>query len=76
MKKYFGLIIILISVGYSFGQSSLLKGKLIDVETNVPLPYETIEIYRLQKGTIADNKGVFELSVNSQNQSIDTVGFS
>jgi hypothetical protein len=76
MKKYFGLIIILISVGYSFGQSSLLKGKLIDVETNEPLPYATIEIYSLRTGTIADNSGVFELSVNSQNQNIDTVEFS
>jgi hypothetical protein len=76
MKKYFGLIIILISVGYSFGQSSLLKGKLIDVETNDPLPYATIEIYSLRTGTNANNSGVFELFANSQNQNIDTVEFS
>ena len=76
MKKYFVLIIILISVVYSFGQSSLLKGKLIDVETKEPLPYATIEIYSLRTGTIANNSGIFELSVNSQNQNIDTVEFS
>jgi hypothetical protein len=54
MKKYFGLIIIFISVSYSFGQSYLLKGKVVDVETNEPLPYSTIEINSLRTGTIAN----------------------
>jgi hypothetical protein len=53
-----------------------LKGKITDAETNEPLPYATIEIYSLRTGTIANNYGFFELSVNSKNQNHDTVAFS
>lgn len=76
MKKYFVLIILLLFIGYSFGQEALLKGTMVDEETNDALPYATIEISSLRTGTIANNRGVFELSVHSSNQNTDTVEFS
>lgn len=76
MKKYFVLIILLLYIGHSFGQSALLKGSMVDAETNDALPYATIEIPGLRTGTIANDRGVFELSVHSQNQNLDTIEFS
>ncbi len=76
MKRYFLLLSFLLAVGYSFGQDLSLKGKIMDAQTNEPLPYATIELHSLRTGTIANNSGDFELSVNSMNQSIDTLEFS
>jgi hypothetical protein len=76
MKKQFLLICLLISAGYSFGQSILLKGRIMDAETNEPLQFATIEIRSLLTGTIANENGVFELPIDSQNHNLDTLEFS
>jgi hypothetical protein len=76
MKIQFLLIFLLISTGYSFGQTVLLKGRIMDAETKEPLQFATIEIHSLWTGTIANDNGVFELPADSQNHSLDTVEFS
>jgi hypothetical protein len=76
MKKYFLLLFLLLTAGYSFGQTVLLKGRVLDAETNEPLQFATIEIHSLHTGTIANEDGVFELAVDSQNHNLDTIEFS
>ena len=49
----------------SFGQDSVLKGRVVDCETLLPLPYATVEIFSLQTGTIADVNGDFEIIIDS-----------
>jgi hypothetical protein len=76
MKTYFMLLFLLISFVYSSGQSILLKGRILDAETNEPLQFATIEIYSLRTGTIANENGVFEFPADSENHNLDTVEFS
>jgi hypothetical protein len=76
MKKQLLLLFLLASAGFSFGQTILLKGRIMDAETNEPLEYATIEIHSLLTGTIANEHGVFELPADSQNHNLDTLEFS
>jgi hypothetical protein len=75
MKKHFLLLFFIVSVSYSFAQT-ILKGRILDAETNEPLQYATIEVISLRTGTIANDTGVYILAVDSQNQNLDTLEFS
>jgi len=60
----------------SFGQNIELKGKIIEVENQKPLPFATIEIKKLHIGTIANKNGEFHLITTSQNLKTDTIEFT
>jgi hypothetical protein len=76
MKKYIFVIITLVFFNFTFGQNTLLKGKITDKETNTSLPFVTIEIKNLKTGTTSNENGVFKIEVNSQNKNRDTIEFS
>jgi hypothetical protein len=65
MKNLISVLFLLISCLPSFGQDLVIKGRVIDYETLLPLPYATIEIFSLQTGTIADINGDFEIAIDS-----------
>lgn len=76
MKKTLLLIISLIAINISFGQKVKLTGMILDSNTNLPLPYATIELYSLKTGTIADKNGKFILEIASSDIESDTINFS
>lgn len=76
MKKPIFLIITLILFNYCFGQTYKLLGKIIDSNTNDPLPYATIEIFSLKTGTISERDGKFSMAVASKDAKSDSVEFS
>lgn len=74
MKKYFLILIILIST-YNYSQSNI-KGKLIDGETDIALPYANIGIQGTNIGTVSDKNGHFNLRLKKNQSLNDSLKFS
>ena len=80
----FILMITMVLPIYSFAQSSsgIVKGKIVDIETQTPLEYATITIYSQKDsliitGDISDDKGAFfiEVSPGKHFAKIEFIGF-
>jgi len=53
------------------------KGRIIDVDTNLPIPYVNIGVLEKGIGTVSDEEGLFHLSLNESKLSYkDSVQFS
>ena len=76
MKKALLLLLIGMMASAAFCQKTELAGHLVDKQSHQPLPYGTIELFRLKTGTIANDKGEFNLTVSDLQPSIDTLRFS
>ncbi len=64
-ERYVLVIIMLWAVSTSFGQIKeriSISGKIIDLQTNNPIPYVNIGILGSYIGTSSDNQGKFQLS--------------
>lgn len=66
------LLLLIVFVKPSFSQT--IKGKMIDSETNFPLPYVNIGLLNKNIGTVSDSKGLFNFELNDDDS--DTVRFS
>lgn len=67
------LVICLILVGSAFSQSTMVRGKVTDTDTGLPIPYVTIIFRNTQTGTLSDSTGVYQLI--SKNK-VDSIQFS
>ena len=63
--KTINLIIILICYCNLAISQIYIDGKVIDAETNQPVPYVNIGVKNSSIGTVSDNNGVFQLNLNS-----------
>ncbi|WP_431156826.1 TonB-dependent receptor [Winogradskyella poriferorum] len=77
-RHYFLFIILSFLSIFSFAQDGNIKGVIID-EQGLFIPYATITIKQLNKGTVSDSEGKFLLlnvPVGSQTLNIDYLGYS
>ena len=63
--KYFTFIIIIFISKFIFSQTSEIKGRITDKETNSPLPYATILLSGTNKGTVSNDQGEFSFKLES-----------
>ena len=75
MKIFFSIITIFISI-IIHSQEKTITGKVWNFENNEPLPYVNIGIKNKTVGTVSNNNGLFNLSLNDKVSSKDTVIFS
>jgi len=74
MQKTLTLIFILL-VNFSYSQNSIIKGIILDKNTNDSLPYVSIGILNKGIGTVSKSNGSFSLDTKNI-QETDTVKFS
>jgi len=58
------------------GAQTFVIGQVIDAVTKEPLPYVNIGLLNKNIGTVSDETGYFELEVNTEQNSRDTLRFS
>ena len=58
------------------GAQTFVIGQVIDAATKEPLPYVNIGLLNKNIGTVSDETGYFELEVNTEQNSRDTLRFS
>lgn len=58
------------------GAQNFVIGQVIDAATKEPLPYVNIGLLNKNIGTVSDETGYFELEVNTEQNSRDTLRFS
>ncbi len=75
MRIYFSIICLFITL-IAYSQVKKVSGNVWNIETNTPLAYVNIGIKDKTVGTVSNNNGVFELLLNEQVTSKDTVYFS
>jgi hypothetical protein len=75
MKIFFSIITIFISI-IIHSQEKTITGKVWNFENNEPLAYVNIGIKNKTVGTVSNNNGLFNLSLNDKVSSKDTVIFS
>ena len=68
-------IIYLITITAGFAQTGI-RGKIIDSETGLSLPYVNIGIPRTNIGTVSDNQGEFDLHLKEDIYLNDSIRFS
>jgi hypothetical protein len=79
--KIFWLLIFICQSLVLFGQNRIsrtdVQGRILNQETNEPIPYVNISIYQSQYGTISDIKGNFKISVPIVNDTlyVSHIGF-
>jgi len=76
MKKALLLLLIGMMASAAFCQKTELAGHLVDTQNHQPLPYGTIELFRLRTGTIANDQGAFSLAVSDLQATTDSLRFS
>lgn len=74
MKNIFTLIILLLSVGYSFAQK-IVKGKIFDSQNKEAIIGATVKVAESTIGTTTDINGNFELKTNNKTLIISTIGY-
>lgn len=68
MNIFFKLCIYIVFIGYSVtlsGQQLEISGKIIDIETKKPIPFSSIAIKEIYKGTASNLLGEFSFKVDS-----------
>lgn len=61
MKRIYILFIILLSVISAFSQSGVIKGKIVDAQSNEPLPFVNVVIMGTTTGAVSDLDGNFQI---------------
>ncbi len=61
--KYLIVFFLFVSLYQSFGQN-IQKGKLIEIDSEVPVPFAHIQNLTQNKGTISNRDGLFKLPIN------------
>jgi hypothetical protein len=74
------LIVMLTSAKVVFSQTPpteyiTLRGKVVDTENNLPLPYVSVGVLNKSQGTVSDSLGQFAFSITTENIS-DSLQFS
>jgi hypothetical protein len=75
MKYALFFIIIFFSGSIAFAQN-VLKGDVIDTETNKPVPYVSIGVISKPDGTVSNARGEFEITLDAKITDTDTLVFS
>lgn len=75
MKLYLSIISIFISL-IVYSQEKIISGKVLNFENNEPLAYVNIGIKNKTVGTVSNNNGLFNLTLNDKVTSKDTIIFS
>ena len=65
MKKQNILFVIMLMLSFSLNSQIIITGKVIDQETQSPLPWANIKIDGTYLGTVSGNDGNFTLNVKS-----------
>ena len=68
--------ILSIFLSLPIGAQTFVIGQVIDAATKEPLPYVNIGLLNKNIGTVSDETGYFELEVNTEQNSRDTLRFS
>ncbi|MFA5296688.1 MAG: carboxypeptidase-like regulatory domain-containing protein [Lutibacter sp.] len=76
MKIFLTLITILTLNSFCFSQEREIKGKIVDIQSNLPLPYVNIGIANKGVGTVSNDNGAFILKLNENIKMNDSVIFS
>lgn len=63
MNKLFLLLILLLAQAYSYSQETLINGKISNQDNQEAVPFSTVEIPKLQMGTVVNAEGLFSLEV-------------
>lgn len=66
MKKILYILAILILPLYASGQNTILKGKVIDKKTNLPIEYAHIHVANSNWGTISNTMGDFSITIPAE----------
>lgn len=74
--RQFILIVLIGSFSSLSGQEILVEGQVVDKETSTHLPYATLQIFNLETGTIADEKGQFSFLIADKQHLSDSIEFS
>jgi len=76
MKHLFLLMMLFLSLGFSCQaqEEQILKGRVLDDETQTPLPYSNILVLHKNIGTISNEKGDFSLDI-TELSATDTLSF-
>ena len=64
MRRCLSLLCLLLAVGIIYAQPTLIRGMVQDAETGEPLPAANLQIEGTYRGTITNNDGLFELSLD------------
>lgn len=75
MKNLLSMLLLFISLA-TYSQNKLIKGNILNFESNEPLPYVNIGIIDKSVGTVSDKNGFFKLLLNKHVTSKDTIVFS
>lgn len=65
------LLIFLFLGNYSFGQDILLKGKVIDQLSRLPIAYSTVEIKNQKTGVYSDSSGQFLIKIKDFSDTLE-----
>jgi CarboxypepD_reg-like domain len=75
MKQFFLFILIFFGSNI-YSQEIIVKGKIIDFESNKSMPYVNIGVFNKSIGTVSDKEGKFSLSLNKNLSVNDSITFS
>lgn len=75
MRKKLQLLCSFLVIGVTYIQAQTISGKIIDEETQAPLPYTTIK-YGENNGAISNEEGDFNITLTKQYTEKDSVYFS
>jgi iron complex outermembrane recepter protein len=64
MKKIVSLLFLIFTVSFAFSQTSEIKGKVVDAESNTPLPYAAIMLSPANKSTVSDLQGAYSFRIS------------
>ena len=70
-QRLFCVFIILISSFLSFGQTQLIKGRIVDAKTKLALPFSVIKAIPSKKATLSDSAGYFKLLLKSNDDTLE-----
>ncbi|WP_436517643.1 carboxypeptidase-like regulatory domain-containing protein [Ekhidna sp. To15] len=65
MKTLF-FCLLLFSCDFGFSQDQIIKGKVVDAKTKLPIPYAAIGIVGENVGTVSDENGLFRVVIPSK----------
>lgn len=75
-KRKIIIILFLFFSIISYSQNNVLRGEVIDVENNKPIPYVNIGVFNKMVGTVSNREGLFNLKLNEEINVNDTITFS
>jgi hypothetical protein len=71
--KVYLILILLLGASQAFSQQTQVSGKVIDLETGLPIPYVNLMFQNTRIGTLSDSLGTFSLTSKIK---VDSLGFS